>query len=177
MKKLRLVLLAAAIAAIPFSAQAQSCTSLSCDYITDGAFTQEDTYWTRSANATWDYVPGCLWGNPTTTVAEPNPGGSVSQTFYVNGAYTSYAMRWVAFLLNDTNTAYDQLTVRVYNHSTGATESHYLNGNTYNGSCTYNSWTLSNDYDYDWVTVTFSVAGLTSGTWQVDDVAWFARFY
>lgn len=177
MKKTIFALVALVVLAVPFSAQAQSCSGLSCDYISDGAFTQEDTYWTRSSGATWGYVAGCLWGNPTTTVAEPRAGGTVSQSFYVNGSYTSYAMRFVAFLQNDTNTAYDQLSVSVYNHTTGQTEVMYLNGNTYNGSCTYNTWTLSNDYDNDWVTVTFTVGGLSSGLWQVDDVAWFARFY
>ena len=175
--KLYLALITVVLLGAPFAAQAQSCYGLSCDYITDGAFTWEDTYWTRSTNATWDYVPGCLWGNPTTTVAEPNQSGTVSQTFYVDDAYTSYAMRFVAFLVNDNNNFYDQLKAKVYNHTTGVTETFQLNGNSYTSSCTYNSWTLSNDYDYDWVTVTFEVSYSTLGTWQVDDVAWFARHY
>jgi len=175
--KLHVLLIAVVLLAVPFNAQAQSCGGLACNYVIDGAFTNEDTYWTRSANATWDYVPGCLWGNPTTTVAEPNNSGTVSQTFYVNDAYTSYSMRFVAFLVNDTNTFYDQLKAKVYNHTTGVTETLQLNGNYYDGSCAYNTFTLSNDYDYDWVTVTFEVSYLTYGTWQVDDVAWFGRHY
>lgn len=177
MKKLHLILAAIALFAIPFAAQAQSCSGLSCDYITDGAFTQEDTYWTRSAYATWDYVPGCLWGNPTTTVAEPNNSGTISQTFLVNGSYTSYSIRFVAFLLNDNNSFYDQLKVKVYNHTTNVTETIQLNGNNYTGSCTYNSYVLSNDYDNDYVTVTLEVSYSSLGTWQVDDVAFFARYY
>jgi len=169
--KLHVLLIAVVLLAIPFHAQAQT------QYITDGSFTYEDTYWTRSANATWDYVPGCLWGNPTTTVAEPNNSGTVSQTFYVNTSHVSYSMRFVAFLVNDTDNFYDQLKAKVYNHTTGVTETVQLNGNSYTGSCTYNVVNLANDYDNDWVTVTFEVSALALGTWQVDDVAWFGRPY
>lgn len=169
--KLHVLLIAVVLLAISFHAQAQT------QYVTDGAFTYEDTYWTRSANATWDYVPGCLWGNPTTTVAEPNNSGTVSQSFYVGTTHVSYALRFVAFLLNDNENFYDQLKAKVYNHTTGVTETVQLNGNSYNGSCTYNVVNLSNDYDNDWVTITFEVSALATGTWQVDDVSFFGRPY
>lgn len=167
MKKLQLALIALVILAFPFSAQAKSCFWNSCDYITDGQFASSGTYWNYNS-----YVSFPLANNVcnTSRVAEIGNNGVLSQTFYVDDSFTSYELVFHPILLNDTDNWYDQLKVTVYNHTTNSYETFYLRGSSFSNSCNNEVYALSNDYDNDYVTVSFEVAYLSLSNWQIDNV-------
>lgn len=167
MRKLQFALIALVVLAFPFAAQAKSCFWGSCDYVTDGRFVYSGTYWSENA-----YVSYPLANNVcnTSRVAEISNDGYIEQTFYVDDAYTSYELVFDPFLLNDTDNWYDQLKIIITNHTTNATEIIQLRGSSHTNSCNSETFTLSNDYDNDYVTVRFEVAHLTLSNWQVDNV-------
>lgn len=173
MKKLQFAVVALAILAFPFSAQAKTCFWGSCNYVEDGAFVNSGTYWTE-ASTTYPTVTGCT-SLGSTIVAQVGNSGYVEQTFEVDSSYTSYNVDFRAFLLNDTDNWYDQLKVTVTNLDTNQSEVFYLRGSSYTTSCNLNSFTLSNDYDNATVKVRFDVSYSTLGTWQVDDVAFWGN--
>lgn len=174
MKKLQLALIALVILAFPFSAQAKSCFWFSCDYIEDGQFYYSGTYWDED-----NYVTYPLASNVcnSSRVAEIGNDSAVEQTFYVDDSFNFYELVFHPILLDDTDNWYDQLKVTVYNHTTNSYETFYLRGSSFSNSCNNETYTLSNDYDNDWVTVRFEVAYLSLSSWQIDNVQFWGHNY
>jgi hypothetical protein len=172
MKKSWLVFAVAVILAMPISAHAQSCIWLSCNYVTDGGFNSGGTYWNPVNVSFGSVAADCR----TSSIAYMQDSGTISQSFYINGVGNSFELDLHAYLENDTDNWWDQLTIRIHNDDTNEFERFYLHGSTYDTDCGLLSYyPLANDYSYSNVTVTISSSYLTTGTWQIDDVAFWAH--
>lgn len=174
MKNIHLVLLAVVLLAVPFAAQAKTCTQISCYYTLDPTFSAGGTDWTEVGSVNYTTTSTCS----SNDVAELSPGEAVYQDFYVDGDFTSYAAHFDAYILNSGNNWYDQITFTVTNLDTNVSESVTLNDLSYDNTCTDTSLPLSNNYDYANVRIKVSVAGgLAIRTWQTDNVFFWARHY
>jgi hypothetical protein len=176
MKKLSVVLLALTLLVTPY-AQAKTCFGISCNYIdaaSNSGFqaTPWDLYWT--AGGASPVTETCY----STTAAEIGAGDVLTRDqFYVDNNYTNgFSLQFRLQLPGDTNSAYDQLVVRVKNDDTNVSEVFYFNGNSFTSACGKQIITLSNNYSYHNVTVSFQGSGLTAHPWHVDDVAFFAYY-
>lgn len=178
MKKIHLLLLALAVLAVPFAAQAKTCAGTSCNYIdaaTNSGFEftpNHGQYWTYGSGISFVPQSACSAGY----VAQIGTGSAIWRFPYVDASYSSYKLQFKAFLPGDTNNYYDELKVTVKNNATQVTETMYLHGSSFDSSCSYIDFYLSNDYDLANVTVTFESGGLSSHYWQIDDVGFFAYY-
>jgi hypothetical protein len=172
MNKLSFVLLLAVLSAVPISAYAQSCIWLSCNYVTDGSFNSGGTYWNPSNVGFGNVATDC----GTSNIAYMQDSGTISQTFYIDGAGNSFELDLHAYLEDDTDNWWDELTINVHNDDTHAYETFYLHGSSYDTDCNLLSYyPLSNDYSDSHVTVTISSSYLNLGTWQIDNVAFWVH--
>lgn len=165
MTKMTCLSVVISVLAISSQAMAQSCIMASCYWETDGVFANGGYYWDESAGTTYPTSTQC-W---TSRVAQLGPGDYVQQSFWVPGGET-VDVTFRAYLLNDTNNFYDDLTVTVTNHNTNQTELFRLRGSTYDTICDSLRFVLQNNYDDAYVTLKFRAGSLMSGTWQIDNV-------
>lgn len=163
--------LVVAMSAVSLAVNAQSCIWLSCNYVSNGTFTNGGTYWNASYASFGNVTTDC----GTSNIAYMEDSGSISQSFYVNGVGNSFDLDLKVYLENDTDNWWDQLTIDIHNDDTNQSETFYLHGSSYDTSCSTLSYPLTNDYSYTNVTVTISSSYLTTGTWQVDNVAFWAH--
>jgi hypothetical protein len=150
---------------ISSQAVAQSCILQSCCWETDGVFANGGNYWDEGPGTTYPISAICQ----TSRVAQLDAGEYVQQSFWVGGGET-VDVTFCAYLLNDTENYYDELTVTVTNHNTNQSELFRLRGSTYNTICSSHKVTLQNNYDNANVTLKFRAGSLASGTWQIDNV-------
>lgn len=175
MTRAKRVLIAVILAVYPLAVQAEYCyEDFGCYYETDGQFINGGTYWTESAGTAY---PTPLRCGSYSKLAELQGGEYVQQSFYVNHQHPSFTVVFTAYLQNDTNNWYDDLTVRVTNTDTGQYEIRTLRGDSFSSSCSSISFNLSNDYSYANVTLKFSVGGFATGTYEVDGVAFIGNYF
>jgi len=166
MKARYLVAVALAVLVMPFSAQA-TCILNSCIINEDPDFSDAGMYWTESGNVTYGNITTC---SGTSARVRIDPGQSISQTF-TPGSNFDYNLLLDAFLVNDTDNFYDQLTVTVRNNSTNVSEVFYERGSAWTNCSSTFSKDLTNDYDNVSVTVTVAVSSLSTSGWYLDNVA------
>lgn len=174
MKKIYLALLAVVVLVTPF-AQAMTCYgSVYCNFIdTNSGFESGGLYWNYDAGVTFPLETTCYLNNH---VANLDNGEAIWRFPFVNGTFTSFKLSFKAFLPGDTNNFYDELKVTVRNRDTGASETMYLHGNSYDSNCNFNTFYLSNNYSNANVLVTFESGGFSLHPWQIDDVGFFAYY-
>ena len=166
MKVRNLVAVMLAVLVMPFSAQA-SCIGSSCIINLDPDFSDAGTYWTENGNVTYGNITTC---SGTSARVRLDPGESISQTF-TPGSNFDYNLLLDAFLINDTDNFYDQLTITVRNNSTSVSEVFYLRGSSWTNCSSSFSQDFANDYDNVSVTVTLEVQSLSTSGWYLDNIA------
>ena len=173
MKKL-LLLASIVVASMSVSppVHAATCFSQWCDWVVNGRFSNGATGWDKSENTTFPYATGC-WG--TSRVAQVMPfrpaAGWLSQRMHPDYG-TVYSVEFDLYLLDETNTWFDQLKVTVTDLTTGAKEERVIRGDQYNSICPQvrQVFSLSNNYINHDVELKFAAAGTTTGTFQIDNV-------
>lgn len=176
MKRIYRILLAVVLLVSSVTTHAKQCFDFFpafCEYIDNGGF--------GSGYSGWDSYSGTTIDNPTrcgysTNLLQMPYGSFIEQTFYVDDEFTQFDIGFFAYLQNDTNNYYDELTITVTNTTSNQSEMFRLRGSTYNTTCARQGRTLQNDYSNSWVTVTFEVGSLTSGLWEIDDVSFSAIY-
>lgn len=176
MKKIFTVLFALAVLVTPY-AEAKTCYGISCNYIdaaTNSGFENSNpgAYWNYDSGVTFPTESSCY----NSHVAQLDNGEAIWRFPLVDAAYSSYKLQFRAYLPGDTNNFYDELKVTVTNRDTGISETMTLHGSSYDTHCGYNTFYLSNDYDYADVTVTFESGTFSNHVWQIDDVGFFAYY-
>lgn len=170
--KLYCIVLSLVVLIAPY-AQAKTCFMTSCNYITDGAFVYGGTYWNESSTVTYPTIANDC---KTSKLAELWNTDYIEQSFYVDNGYSNgFTLEFHAYLIDDTDNWYDQLTIRVTNTDTNVTETFYMRGSSYNTQCGTQVLNLSNDYSLHNVKVRFEVSYLSIGKWQLDDVAFWGH--
>jgi hypothetical protein len=174
MKKIYVVLVALVVLVTPY-AEAKTCAGNSCNYIdaaTNSGFSSGGSNWSYDAGVSFATGSACSTGN----VAQLQNYEAIWRFPYVDASYSSFKLSFKAYLPGDTNNFYDELKVTVKNNSTQVTETMYLHGNSWDTSCSAYEWYLNNDYSNVNVTVTFEAGGLSSHTWEIDDVGFWAYY-
>jgi hypothetical protein len=157
-------------------AQAKTCLSTQCNYITNGSFPSGSTTgWTLGGgNGVSVLTDTSCYGSK---VIELQNTEYAQQSFYVDDTYNNgFRLVFRTYHTNDTDNWYDQLKVTVTNTDTNQSETMYLHGNSYSTHCNLHVFSLSNNYSNANVTVKFEVAYLATGEYQIDDVAFWAEF-
>lgn len=158
-----------AVFVLPFSAYA-NCMFDGCILNLNANFsTGPGSYWTPGGSVTFPQQALCGSGS-TNHRALLDPGESISQTFEA-GVWDQYDLLFNAWLVNDTENFYDQLTITVRNESTQVSEVFYFRGTTWTNCSSSFSQTLQNDYDNVDITLTFEVSSLASSGWYIDNAA------
>jgi hypothetical protein len=182
MRKLILLVFAAVVLLLgaPVAQAGPSCSYPYCDWVLNGRFENgTDTsakYWTGSANVRYPTItdPCGSFPYPTyTKVAQLKRTDLVSQQMYPDYG-THFSVQFRLFLLDDTESFYDQLRVSVKNLDTGALEKYEIHGNTFNSTCAWQTVPLSNNYNSHNVELKFEVASLATGTFQLDYVVFWS---
>lgn len=175
MKKVYLVLFALVAVLVTPYAEAKTCYGISCNYIdaaTNSGFGSDGAYWSYDSGVSFPIDSSCY----SSKVAQLDNGEAIWRFPYVDASYSSFKLSFRAYLPGDTNNFYDELKVTVTNRDTNVSETMYLHGNSYDTHCGSNQWYLSNDYSNADVLVVFESGGLSSHSWQIEDVGFWAYY-
>jgi len=175
MKKIYVVLVALTVLVTPY-AEAKTCYASNCNFIDTNWGFENSTpgqYWGYDSGVTFPTETTCYLNNH---VANLDNGEAIWRFPFIDGTFSTFKLTFKAFLPGDSGNFYDELKVTVRNRDTGASETMYLHGNSYDSNCNYNEFYLSNNYSNANISVTFESGGFSLHPWQIDDVGFFAYY-
>lgn len=173
MKKYGWVVLLAAALFVPVTAQAQTCFWTMCDWLDEDFEDNTLSDW-NPVYATIENINDSCYSGAANKVVEIQNGGSISKSFYVDGQVssgTTFELDFRMTIVNDNNSYWDALTVRVINDDTAASEVFYFRSDSYGSSCSDLSVPLSGNYKDHNVTVEFEVYYLSQTAFQLDQIS------